>query len=353
MKKNILEFDWFDYNNKVDSLKNQLISYMDNLTEVIAKINNIPTVIIHLDDFAETKHTAKYNKNSNEITVQHLEFLNAKLTVTVIENLDFEASLNENFLNLYNLGWRFFVYMPILLQNNTILGFISVIDTKPNLFDTNLNKELARFTKIIENHYVLISTCQNYLKSDFENASSISAIYQSSKDACTFINKEFKIIYTNKVAKQLCMQIFGKEPRYGDNSLDYMLPHFKEEFKIYYENALQNQCTEVDKTDGKGWWTFSIFPVFDNKNSLVGIAHNVQDITERKLYELKIKEQNERFSEISWFHSHKVRAPVATILGLINIIEMEKKFNYNYVELLKKAANDLDNVIKEIVLKSI
>lgn len=64
----------------------------------------------------------------------------------------------------------------------------------------------------------------------------------------------------------------------------------------------------------------------------------------------RLQQQNEKLIEYAHFNSHRLRAPVATILGLINIInvsanEDDKK---NSLRLLEKAAVELDKVVHDI-----
>ena len=62
-----------------------------------------------------------------------------------------------------------------------------------------------------------------------------------------------------------------------------------------------------------------------------------------------IEDQNYRLREYSYFNAHKVRGPLARILGLIAIIEYEYSGDFfPYMEMLKTASNELDNAIKDI-----
>ena len=63
-----------------------------------------------------------------------------------------------------------------------------------------------------------------------------------------------------------------------------------------------------------------------------------------------IKDQNSRLKEYSYFNAHKVRGPLARILGLITIIQHDYPDGsfFPHRELLKKAGGELDDAIKEI-----
>ncbi|NJK83694.1 MAG: hypothetical protein HC912_07635 [Saprospiraceae bacterium] len=63
----------------------------------------------------------------------------------------------------------------------------------------------------------------------------LSAIYQSTSEASTFVDKDLIIRYNNQVAKQITKQVFGKEAETGDNLLDYFLPEYQTEFREIFE----------------------------------------------------------------------------------------------------------------------
>jgi len=96
----------------------------------------------------------------------------------------------------------------------------------------------------------------------------------------------------------------------------------------------------------------SNFVDYKGKNAKVTIA---SDITERLNYIKAIESQNEKLREISWMQSHVVRAPLARIMGLIQIFKdessaaEEKETALDYILL---SANELDDVIKEITNKT-
>ena len=82
----------------------------------------------------------------------------------------------------------------------------------------------------------------------------------------------------------------------------------------------------------------------------------VKDITENLKYIHKIEEQNQTFKEIAWIQSHIVRAPLARLMGVINLLEStEVAFDDETLELIqfiKKSSEELDEIIRDISKKS-
>lgn len=65
--------------------------------------------------------------------------------------------------------------------------------------------------------------------------------------------------------------------------------------------------------------------------------------------------QSRTLEDIAWLQSHKMRSPVATIMGLIQLFNSENindPINIKILEGIKEAAGNLDEVIKEINSKT-
>lgn len=89
--------------------------------------------------------------------------------------------------------------------------------------------------------------------------------------------------------------------------------------------------------------------------SITAVKGTIQDVTEQRLYLEKIQTQNQRLKDIAWIQSHKVRAPVASILGLVQLFNKEQPDDPVNAEILQgvtEAAQTLDEVIKEINAKT-
>ena len=81
----------------------------------------------------------------------------------------------------------------------------------------------------------------------------------------------------------------------------------------------------------------------------------VNDITESLLQIKAIQLQNQKLKDIAWTQSHLVRAPLARILGLIEIIEDADQTTTHKEEVLHlvaESAKELDKIVTDIVVKS-
>jgi len=79
------------------------------------------------------------------------------------------------------------------------------------------------------------------------------------------------------------------------------------------------------------------------------------DITERVVHMETIEKQNEKLKEIAWLQSHVVRAPLSRLMALIKEIENEsltKEEKKLYLSYVLESANELDQIVKDVVSKS-
>ncbi|TVR78319.1 MAG: PAS domain S-box protein [Chitinophagaceae bacterium] len=91
---------------------------------------------------------------------------------------------------------------------------------------------------------------------------------------------------------------------------------------------------------------------FKDKKAEIVIA---TDVTERTFHLKEIDQQNSRLREIAWTQSHVVRAPVARLLGLVDLLKtnmIKDSEREKVLELLYASASDIDNITKDIVEKS-
>ena len=79
------------------------------------------------------------------------------------------------------------------------------------------------------------------------------------------------------------------------------------------------------------------------------------DVTDNLVYINAIEDQNQKLREISWIQSHVVRAPIARLMGLSELI-LERDNNADQLDKLVghivDSANELDTIIRDITTKA-
>ncbi|WP_026462023.1 PAS domain S-box protein [Adhaeribacter aquaticus] len=94
--------------------------------------------------------------------------------------------------------------------------------------------------------------------------------------------------------------------------------------------------------------------VLDDQGNPVLLEGIMQDVSETKEYIHAIEAQNAKLREIAWMQSHVVRAPLARLMGLVDLLsskpsELDK---IQILEYIQQSAVELDGVIREMVRKT-
>ncbi|MBX2963096.1 MAG: PAS domain-containing protein [Cyclobacteriaceae bacterium] len=106
------------------------------------------------------------------------------------------------------------------------------------------------------------------------------------------------------------------------------------------------------------WVTIEVQPILDNQDKVTQFIAIESDITERKASQKALEEQNEELIKINseldrfvYSASHDLRAPISSLLGLIEVARMEKNPQNieRLLDLKKKSLLRLDQFIKDIV----
>ncbi|MBC8110141.1 MAG: tetratricopeptide repeat protein [Verrucomicrobia bacterium] len=87
----------------------------------------------------------------------------------------------------------------------------------------------------------------------------------------------------------------------------------------------------------------------NTKNEQLSIANETLDDKVRQRTEI-LRQQNRRLREYGYMNAHRLRSPVASILGLINLIKLTDSQNPDpeIINRLFDSAENLDSVVKEI-----
>ncbi len=191
----------------------------------------------------------------------------------------------------------------------------------------------------------------------------LEALINNTKDQIWSLDKETRYVYMNKAYRAQISQLTGIEPKKG--SYSYLHPGYSEpiieEWKQYYNRALTGERYSIvyesiePLTQQVLSFEISFNPIYKTKRDIKGVGCFARNITEWLEKEKAIIDQNERLRHIASLTSHELRRPVASMLGLINIMDRENFFNPDNKEIighLLTVGNEIDEVIRLIIDKS-
>ncbi|WP_262497185.1 PAS domain-containing protein [Pedobacter antarcticus] len=106
---------------------------------------------------------------------------------------------------------------------------------------------------------------------------------------------------------------------------------------------------------GKEYWVSqSNAPIADESGKVTHWISIQRDITQNKMHLREIEEQNKKFKEIAWIQSHLVRAPLARVMGLVDLLKNFEPGDDKEELLLhlENSAKELDAIIINIADKT-
>jgi PAS domain S-box-containing protein len=179
-------------------------------------------------------------------------------------------------------------------------------------------------------------------------------------DPIWYVDRDLKIVECNRSFKKWVAHFVGAELQKGEDVLyGGQNKQYEDKFATCYQLALSGsefRCVEDIQINGETKYTSVSFnPVYNAEKEIIGVSCFARDITEQRNHMLKIEEQNRVLMEIAAIQSHKVRGPVATILGLgqfFNYTDLGDPVNKVLMEGIQTVSADLDTIIKEVVGKS-
>lgn len=92
--------------------------------------------------------------------------------------------------------------------------------------------------------------------------------------------------------------------------------------------------------------------LYNEKGEVTGLMGIQQDITRREQQQHAINQQNQKLLNIAWMQSHIVRAPLARLMSLTHLLKLQGNDNDQLLSHLNEAAEELDQVLRQIVEQS-
>ncbi len=171
-------------------------------------------------------------------------------------------------------------------------------------------------------------------------------VIQDAEGKTTWVNKAFETFTDFTLA-----EIIGKRPSdllNGSDSDPEIVNYIVSNQKAYKSFACE--VINYTKSKQKYWGKVEFTPLFTADGKPDGYISIQNNITEQKEKEEKISRQNEILKNIAWLSSHELRKPVASILGLIELINdtddlAEKEES---IQLMQQCTRHLDEIIRKI-----
>jgi hypothetical protein len=260
---------------------------------------------------------------------------------------------------------HFYAGTPLITNEGQKIGTLCVLDHQPGDLDEqqqNMLRIIAKQAmKTIELKLKSIKLEESLKdiegKQEFFNDASIRlrSFFESSTNFHVLLGKNGELIDFNKTAFKFVKNAHQTDMKRGDIFVKYIAPEFVGKFIDGYYIALGgDKHVEEGSTDygplGIIYWDATFEAAYDNENNIIGISYIIRDVTERYVRERKIMEQNDSLLTIAHMQAHEFRAPLTTIMGLMDLIKDDHySLSPTYLQHLDQAVQNLDGKIRQIV----
>jgi len=186
----------------------------------------------------------------------------------------------------------------------------------------------------------------------------LRAFFNSASSCHVLLDKDYTILDFNKCAGFFIKTYRGKTIKTGNSILFYIKDNYIKKFTGYLALALSGFTTvrevELKDNDSKtSWWDITFQPIFDKSNIVSGVSFTAVNVDQRKKHMAKIVSQKSSLLAIGHIQAHEYRRPVASIMGLMNVIKEE---NYEpdkeCLLMMEAAVQELDFKLKEVIFYS-
>jgi hypothetical protein len=262
---------------------------------------------------------------------------------------------------------RFYAGAPLITNNGYYLGALCVFDTKPKTLSKR-QKEMLTFVARQVMHMMEMMLGLDYFKQhhaemDLQKAklliteNKLKAVLNCSKSSTVVISKTLHVLDFNKLSAFAIKALYAKQLQKGKSIIQNIKSSFKIDFFRHIKQALKGKSISkevlIDSGKNAEWWNIRFEPVQDEFGDTVSVAYSAANINKEKRQVEEINKKNESLLNIAYIQSHLYRKPLASILGLMNVI---KENNYESPRecllLMEKAVNELDKQIKSVVQHS-
>jgi len=165
-----------------------------------------------------------------------------------------------------------------------------------------------------------------------QSKANLQTIVENTDIAYVLCDAENKIVSFNTRASELCIEQFNKKLKAGTNAFHYFpkskIPNLKDAIQKVTNNEMFNYETSYDLPDGSvKWYETRWAGVANDRKENMGFILAFKDITERKIADMErdrittdLVQRNKDLEQFTYIVSHNLRAPVANIIGLSNML---------------------------------
>ncbi|MGY3211319.1 GAF domain-containing protein [Mucilaginibacter sp. HD30] len=356
--------------SRFKNLDTRVAADLNEIVDLAAQICNTPVALVTLID--ENLQWFKASKGVDmESTHRDMAFCNHTIQqpdLLVVPNTLADMRFRDNPLVAEAPHVRFYAGATLTTKDGHNIGSLCVIDMEEHQLDELQRNALKILSKqvmhLMEVNWAIRALEDRNAETDRqkklieESEFKLQAIFDSSNDTHILVNKNLQILAFNTAADEFCIAEHGKRLKTGAYVTDFTAPEIVEAMTRHFKKAFAGETVRREWNvcpgrDPECWKDLTFMPINGPNGDIIGVAMNSTDITERKMHEDQINIQNAALTRIAIIQSHELRRPVASLLGIMALIKMERNKDSNdYLDMLEYTVKELDQKICEIVKDS-
>lgn len=333
---------------------------LQEIAELAAELLDCPITLITLIEGDTQYFIYRVGTDIRQVNNENTfcQFLNATDELLIVTDANSDPRFADNPFVSGHPNICFYAGSPLTTHDGHVLGSICILDSKPRILSDaqqHLIKVLAkRVIQIMEFEFSI-----NLLKQQFvlarEAETKLRSFFESSGACHLLIDREMCIMAFNKNMAGFLERMYDVKLKQGIHVSKILQGPSLESFEGDFKLALSGRTVTFErevvyKNAERIWWYVSFEPGYNPDGEIIGISYNATDITERKVNEEKILAQNSSLRQIAHMQSHELRKPVATILGLMEVLKLDHASAITTeMKMLEETTNELDEKIRMIV----
>jgi PAS domain S-box-containing protein len=329
------------------------------IVSMAAKICGTPSALITLIDH-DTQHIKFRHAHSNKCSSREDAFCNQVVMQGVMIVVP-DSLLDPRFASHPSVrgdrGIRFYAGVPLTTFDGYHLGTLCIINQEAGTLN-ELQQDMLNILAKQVMQLMELDESVSLLKAQYAESKRAEIIlrsfFESSMEQHLLVGLNFEVLACNKTWERYALERYGRKMEVGKSMIDFIHQDHLHEFYKDYTTALRGTAVYDERNlrrNGKdSWWIVKFEPAFDDMGVIIGVSVNVADVSSRVERENMVKMQNEQLREIAFIQSHEFRKPVSSILGLMQLIDLDGRVNdMEEWAMMQKAVEDLDSKIKGIV----
>jgi len=332
---------------------------LQEIVDFAADICGVPTALITLID-QDVQHI-RFKVGFDQLTTSRQDaFCNhviGQQELMIVRDALLDERFVGNPLVTGDPNIRFYAGAPLTTSDGYGLGSLCVIDRVPRELTVQQQKMLKMLSRQVI-QLLEFDSSLSILKEQFITARQseieLRSFFESSIDCHLLLGRNFDILAFNKSVQSLIYSERGLTLKRGDYMAAYVHPDFREAFELNYRKALHGTAIFEQRMLNYGnrpiHWVIKYEPAFSQSGEIIGVSVNSSDVTLRVKQEEKVAIQSDSLNQIAFIQSHELRKPVASIIGLLDLIKNNGRASeIEEFQLMELVVKELDEKIRLIV----